>query len=357
MGGSRSPAPAFRVGATWDFLDGHAQPAFGDIDIGLGLLDRAGIEHRFLSQGSTEVRPEEVLGLEGLLVLTPTITRRTLQGADRLLVIARFGVGYDSVDVEACTERGIVLTITPEGVRRPVAHAGLTMVLALSHRLFKKNQLVRDQQWSQKSAFMGTGITGRVIGVIGFGNIGRELCRLSAALGMVPITHDPFVVPEVAVAAGVEPVDLRTLLVRSDFVVICCALTPQTRHLLNAERLALMRPSAYLINVARGPIVDGQALAEALGAGRIQGAGLDVFETEPPDPDDPLLKLENVILSPHALCWTDECFEGMGRQACQSIVDIAEGRVPEAVVNRPALDHPGFRSRLERYARTMRETL
>lgn len=342
---------SFRVGITRDFLGEDGRLGFGDIDIGLGLLDGAGLTPEFLPEGAAELTPSHVAGFDALLVLAPRVTRRTLEGADRLAVVARFGVGYDSVDVDACTDNGIAVTITPDGVRRPVAVAALTLLLALAHRLPAKDRLVREGRWADKLAYMGIGTTGRTLGVIGLGNIGRELCRLARGLELRLIAHDPYGDPEAAAALGVELVDLDTLLATSDFVSVCCALTPETYHLLDATRLALMKPTAFLISVARGPIVDQAALTETLREGRIQGAGVDVFEREPPDPDDELLALDNVILAPHALCWTDECFGGNGRQACQSIVDVAEGRAPGIVVDRRVLDSARFRSRLETYAR------
>src|SRR5207249_852848 len=154
---------------------------------------------------------------------------------------------------------------------------------------------------------MGMGLTGRTLGVLGLGNIGRELCRLADPFGLRCVAFDPYVT-QGDTEPSVTMLSLEDLLCTADFVCICCALTPETRHLINAERLNLMRSTAYLINVARGPIVDQQALTAALQARRIQGAGLDVFEQEPISPTDPLLQLDNVIVAPHALCWTDECF-------------------------------------------------
>jgi phosphoglycerate dehydrogenase-like enzyme len=164
------------------------------------------------------------------------------------------------------------------------------------------------------------------------------------------LAFDPYLTPEQAAAAGAELVDLDALLRRSDYVSVNCALTPETRHLLDAERLALMKPTAYLINTARGPIVDQRALYEALSDGRLAGAGLDVFEQDPVDPGDPILALDSVIVAPHAICWTDECFLGIGRSACESILDVAAGRVPRHVVNREVLDRPTLRAKLRRYA-------
>jgi D-3-phosphoglycerate dehydrogenase len=333
----------FRVGLTRDFLGPEGALSYGDI--GLGLLDAAGVQHEFLVEATAELRADQAHDYDGLLVLAPRVSAATLEGAERLLVVARFGVGYDNVDVEACTRAGVALTITPDGVRRPVAAAAMTLLLALAHKLLVKDRLTRSGRWAEKLAHMGTGLSGRTLGIVGFGNIGRDLAKLARAFDLRCVAHDPHVL----VAEDVELMPLDDLVRAADFVAVCCALTPETRHLINAQRLALMKPTAYLINVARGPIVDQHALTRILMAGGIAGAGLDVFEQEPIDPADPLLKLDNVIVAPHALCWTDECFRGIGTSACQSIVDIADGRVPRYVVNRDVLDSRLFRAKLNRW--------
>jgi phosphoglycerate dehydrogenase-like enzyme len=159
------------------------------------------------------------------------------------------------------------------------------------------------------------------------------------------LAHDPYADPGVAAALGVKLVELDALFRESDFLAVNCPLSEATRHLVNAERLALMKPTAFLINTARGPIVDQAALVAVLQSGRIAGAGLDVQEQEPPDPADPLLTLENVILAPHALCWTDQCFAGIGASALRSVLDIYHGRVPEGLVNRDVLRHQRWAGR------------
>jgi len=339
----------FSVGVTRDFLNSDGQMALGDI--GLSLFDQSpGIRWEFLQDHAAELAPEQADAYDALLVLAPAVTARTLAGSRRLAVVARFGVGYDSVDTAACTQNGVALTITPDGVRRPVAAAALTFLLALSHKLLVKDRLTRDGRWSEKLNHMGMGLTGRTLGVVGFGNIGREVFRLAAPHEMQHLAADPWARPADAVALGVQLVDLGALLSESDFVVVCCALSDATRHLIDASRLALMKPTAYLINVARGPIVDQRALTAALRERRIAGAGLDVFEQEPIDPADPLLGLDNVILAPHALCWTDECFRGNGHSAVRSILDVAAGRIPKSVVNREVLESPAFQQKLRRYS-------
>jgi D-3-phosphoglycerate dehydrogenase len=340
----------FRIGLTRDFLKPDGSIGFGDI--GLDLLDAApGVEWSFLEKDTPELRPEDARAHDALLVLGPRVTAAALEGAERLAAVARFGVGYDTVDVAACTRNGVILTIAPDGVRRPVAVAALTFILALSHKLLIKDRLTRSGRWAEKRDHMGMGLKGRTLGVIGLGNIGREILRLAAPLEMRHLACDPHIDRGALAELGVgrvELADLDTLLAESDFVVVACALTPETRHLLDAGRLARMKRTAYLVNVARGPIVDQAALTAALRSRTIQGAGLDVFEEEPVDPRDPLLALESTILAPHALSWTDECFREVGRSALRGLLELAAGRVPPHVVNREALESPRFQEKLER---------
>jgi D-3-phosphoglycerate dehydrogenase len=339
----------FRVGLTRDFLSPDGSLGFGDI--GLSLLDgKQSISYEFLAENARELSADQIRNYEALAVLAPRINAATLEGADHLAVIARYGVGYDSVDVGACTKHGVALTITPDGVRRPVAAVVMTFLLALTHRLFDQDRALRaGEGWSRKLELMGFGLTGKKLGLIGLGNIGSEVVRLAAPFDLKPIAHDPYVDPARAVELGVELVDLDTLLSTADFVVVLCTFTPETHHLLNAERLGLMKPSAFLINTARGPIVDQLALTNALSERRIRGAALDVFEQEPVDPNDPLFALDNVIVTPHALCWTDEWAYITGRSAMESILAIASGNVPKYVVNKEVVDIPAFQEKLQRF--------
>lgn len=335
--------PRFRIGLTRDFLKPDGMIGFGDI--GLSLFDAVpGIEWNFLPENTPVLSREQIADYDGLLVLTPKVTAETLADNERLAIVARFGVGYDNVDVPACNSAGVALTITPDGVRRPVAVSAMTLLLALSHKLLIKDRLTRDGRWSEKLNYMGQGVKGRTLGVIGVGNIGREIFQLAAPFEMRHIGYDPFVKSPIP---GVDLVSLETLLQEADYVVVCCALTPETHHLLNAGRLRLMKSNAYLINVARGPVIDQKALTDLLQKQAIAGAGLDVFDVEPVSPDDPLLKLDNVIVSPHAICWTDECFYGIGSSACQSLVDVATGKAPTYVVNRDVLTDSRFLKRLD----------
>ena len=341
----------FRVGVTRDFLKTDGTLGFGDIGLDL-LAEAPGVEWEYLAENTTQLRPDQIRGYDALIVLAPQVSAATLEVADELAIVARFGVGCDSVDVDACNEKGVLLTITPDGVRRPVAVMALTYVLALSHKMLAKDRLVREGRWSERLEYIGMGVTGRTLGLIGLGNIGREICTLAQPFEINCIAADPFLDDAEARAAGAELVELDELLRRADYVCICCALTEETHHLIGARELSLMQKHAYLINTARGPIVDQQALTRALEQGQIAGAGLDVFETEPVPQDEPLLALrDQTIIAPHGLCWTDECFGLIGQSACRSILAVASGHLPEYIVNHGATTHPRLLEKLNLYAK------
>lgn len=288
---------AFRVGLTRDFLREDGTIGWGDI--GLEALNEAqNITWEFLPEGGQELTAQQARSYDALIVLSPRVSAATVDGADRLALVARFGVGYDNVEVGACTRNGVILTITPDGVRRPVATSILALLLALGHRLLVKDSIARSGSWEERLDHMGTGLSGKTLGSVGLGNIGREMFTLAKPLDMRHLACDPYAAPEMAAEAGVELVDLDALLGASDFLAINCALTPETYHLLDAERLALMKRSAFVINTARGRIIDQASLTEALREGHIAGAALDVFEEEPANPDDPIFSLPNVIVAP-----------------------------------------------------------
>lgn len=323
----------FRVGVSREIQARDGSPLHD-----LSLLDSArDVEWEFLPEGDPR---EAMSGYDALIVFASSVTREMIDGSGRLVHLARLGVGYDRVDVEACTERGVLLTITPDGVRGPMASAAMAFVLSLAHRIAQKNREVRVGQWDQL-ANIGSGHTGRTLGLIGLGNLGHEVARLASPFGFRLIAADPFVRESDVVTV----VDLPTLLRESDFVVVVCPLTEQTYRLIGPEEISLMKETAFLVNVARGGIVDEVALAEAVQSGRLAGAGLDVFEEEPIAASSPLLALDNVLLTPHSVGHTDELFQGVGMSASQAVVDVAAGRVPKHVVNAGALEHPRHRSR------------
>ena len=288
---------------------------------------------------------------DALILLLEKFDADSIPLSGRLSLVTRFGVGYDTVDVEACTAAGIAVGITPDGVRRPVAASVLTFILALSGKLIVKDALVRGgpANFAKRSDHMGTGLVGRTLGSIGLGNIGAEVFRLCEPLEMKFIAYDPYIDPSSTRELNVELTDLDTVFRDSDFLSVNVPLSDETYHLVNRARLKLMKSSAYLINTSRGPVVDQDALVNALKTGIIAGAGLDVFDPEPPNASDPLLALDNVILTPHALCWTDQCFAGIGSQDLEHVFSIKRGIHPSVLVDPKVIDNSEFKIKLENY--------
>jgi phosphoglycerate dehydrogenase-like enzyme len=332
-------AEKFRVGLSADFRNADGSPTFRDFDLA-PLIEDSRVETVFLESENT-ISSRQLENIDALILLAHRFDRNSVPSSGRLGVIARFGVGYDTVDVKACTEAGIALVITPESVRRPVAVSIITLMLALTGKLPLKEKLTRAGAagFSQRGAHMGVGLVGRTFGSLGVGNIGAEALRLAKPFDMKLIAHDPFADAALMAQLGVELVGIEELFRRSDVLSISCPLSDATKHIVNAERLALMKPTSYLINTARGPIVDQKALTKVLQEGRIAGAGLDVLEQEPPELDDPILALDNVILTPHALCWTDQCFAHQGALDIQAVLEYCDGRAPTGtIVNRSVID-------------------
>ncbi len=340
----------FRVALSGDFLRPDGAPAFPMFDL-VPLDADPGVDWAYVQPEDGRMTAASLEGFDALILMGARFDADSIPADGRLALVARFGVGYDSVDGAACARAGIAVTITPDGVRRPVAVSILTFVLALAGKIFVKDGLAREGAagFARRSDHMGVGLIGRTLGSIGIGNIGAEMFRMFAPLGMRFIAHDPYVAEADAAALNVTLVDLDTMFRDSDFLAINLPLTPETEKLVDAERLALMKPSAYLINTSRGPIVDPAALVAALRDGTIAGAGIDVFDPEPPSPDDPLLGLDNVIVTPHALCWTDQCFAGIGASTVAAAMTVKRGEVPDHMVERAVAEDVKFRARLDRH--------
>jgi D-3-phosphoglycerate dehydrogenase len=335
----------FRIGITRDTLRADGTSIFDRR--ALDLFADPQFEYEFIADNVKELAAAHGAQYDALCVLNPKVPAAVVSGPDRRVkIVARMGVGYDSVDVAACTAHGVILTNTPDGVRRPVATSILLLILALSHKLLVKDAITRAGLWAETIAHMGDGLTGKTVGSLGVGNIGSELFRLLAPLGMVHVAFDPYVTPEAAATLGVRLTDKDTVLRESDFVCVNTPLTPETRRMVGEREFALMKPTACFINTARGPIVDEKALYTALVERRIAGAALDVFEQEPVALDNPILKLDNVIVTPHSICWTDEFFRNNAESAFRAVVAVATRGVPTYVVNRDVLKHPEVQARL-----------
>ena len=342
-------AARFRVGLSADFCDANGRLVFPDIGLST-LTGVPGLSFEFLREYRSEYTPGQLTPYDVVISLKPKITAQSLEGNTRLCAIGRCGVGYDNVDVNACTEHGVAVYITPGGVMRPVAESILLLILALSHRLLEKDRMIRRGQWAESTHQLGREPRDRVVGTIGLGNIAGEAIRLLRALDVRRfLAFDPYAPPERAAELAVELVSLDVLLQSSDYVLVNCPLTPQTRGLLGKAQFARMKPDAVLINTARGPVVDEGDLINALRSKQIAGAALDVFESEPLSTDSPLIGMENVILTSHSIAWTEELFRDMGRIDCQGALSIYRGQVPENVVNPQVLTKPLFIEKLERF--------
>lgn len=322
----------YRVAITADVHTAAGSEAFP----GSGLLDAdlPGIELVVLDELLPEVEPAQLEGFDALVLSGGcAVTARTLEGAPQLRHVARFGSGYDSVDVDACTHHGVQVTNTPEAVREPMALAGLAMLLGVAHNLVQKDAIARTDRWDERSRLQGPGIEDATVGIIGFGGIGRETARLVRAVGADVLVHNRSDRSAQAAELGARQVELDELLTASDYVIVTVAYTADTHHLIGATELGRMPKHARLINMARGNVVDEAALIAALEAGAIAGAGLDVFAQEPVDPANPLLRMQNVTVTPHALCWTDSFARRVGRSVLDAVADIAAGREPAHLVN------------------------
>ncbi|NHN54243.1 dehydrogenase [Calidifontibacter sp. DB0510] len=330
-----------RVGVSRDFLDDRGQNVWGDI--GLSALTEAGISWEYLPQTVSTLSPSDIEGYDALIIAAPAVTAATFEGlAQPPQLIARFGVGYDAIDLTACTAAGTILTITPDGARRPVSTATLTMILAVLHNLVVKDAIVREGDWSRREQWMGRGLTGRTVGLLGLGNVAQDLVGLLAPFDCRIVAHDPYASPAVADRLGVELLDLIDLARRSDVLVVLSALTEQTRGMVNDQILQALPEGAIVVNLSRGPIIDESALIRALESGRLGGAGLDVFEQEPTR--STLRERDDVVLSPHSLAWTDEMSAGNGASCVRAVLDVAAGRRPRFVVNTEVLRQPRWAS-------------
>lgn len=339
----------FRVVFTADFFDGGGQPKFRDY--GLSVLDEyPAIEVSRFDEHRAEITPEQIADAQGVIVLTPRVTAQTLSRSEKLVVVSRFGVGYDSVDVAACTEADVLATITRGAVNRPVAEATVGWMIALTHHVLTKDRLLREGRWDDRTQYMGTELRDRTLGVIGFGGIGRAVVELLSGFGMnTPLVFDPYVDDDAERFRNVQKVDLDSLLAEADFVSVNCPLNDETRNLIGAPELGLMKSTAYLINTARGGIVDEDALFAALSARRIAGAAIDCFDGEPITSPHRFGSLDNVLLAPHSIAWTHELFRDIGRVACQTMIDLAHGRRPHGVINPEVFDRPSFQQKWKRF--------
>jgi D-3-phosphoglycerate dehydrogenase len=261
------------------------------------------------------------------------ITSAVIEAAPNLKVIGRSGIGFDSVDVAAATARGIPVVITPNGPTGAVAEGVMALLLAVIKRLAEFTDAVQAGEWSARLTTDVREIEGSTFGLIGLGRIGRRVAKLCQPFGATLLAADPYVSAEDARNAGVELVDLDTLIERSDYISLHTPLTDETTHLVDADFLKRCKPGVVIINVSRGPLVDLDALYEALESGHVDGAGLDVFEPEPINPDHPILHHPGVVSTPHGIALTRLCKRLVFEDMTYGMVAVFNGQRPDAVAN------------------------
>ncbi len=313
-----------------------------DLDVEEAELRASGLDIELVRLHARS--PEEMFGVvddaDALMVQWAPVNRQVIERLTRCKVISRFGIGVDMIDLQAAGERGIPVANVPDYCIEEVSTSTIAFLLCLNRHVISQDRMVHAGQWAYPPEAYPTRLTSQTLGIVGLGNIGRAVARKANCLGLRVLAYDPFVKPEQAAAWQVRLVSLEELLRTSDYVSLHCPLTAETRHLIGAAQLALMKPTAYLINMSRGPVVDQMALYRALVNKEIAGAALDVLEKEPPPADEPILKLDNVILAPHSASLSDEALHQLRVDTARNVVMALRGEMPRSVVNRKALGWP-----------------
>jgi D-3-phosphoglycerate dehydrogenase len=269
---------------------------------------------------------------DALCVTSARITRRVIEHLERCRVIVRYGVGFDVVDVDAATEHGIMVCTMPDFCTEEVANHALMLLLACNRRLITLHEKLREGNWGRPALRQIGPLYGETLGIVGYGRIGRAMARRGRVLGMRIIAADPYTTEPPEADDRILPLD--DVLAQADYLSVHTPLNAETRGLINERALRLMRPHAYLINTSRGPVVDQAALIRALREGWIAGAGLDVMEHEPPSPDDPLLALPNVVLTPHAAFYSEASIQRQHERAAENVICALTGVCPPGLLNR-----------------------
>jgi len=284
----------------------------------------------------------EVMDVDVIMVVYCKITRRIIDSAKKLKGIVRYGIGVDNIDVKAATERNIPVANVPDYCVGAVADHAFALLLTLNRKILIADKIVRSgkyiETWTHPpDNLKGVDLEGKTLGIVGLGKIGRALATRAKGFNIKVIAYDPYMTQDVADRLNVKLVDLYTLLKESDFVSIHVPLLPETHGMISTRELKLMKKTAYLINVARGPIVDEKALYKALKEGWIAGAGIDVYEKEPPNPENHLFKLENVVLTPHIAWYTEEALRRLEMSAVNEAIRILQAKQPKNLVNKEVL--------------------
>jgi len=299
------------------------------------VLREVDAEVRIFHSGSPADAEKAFASADGILVNLYPMTAELIDSLEGCRVISRYGVGYDNVDVEAATRRGIWVTFVPDYCFEEVADHALALLLCCIRKIGYKDRMVRQGKWNTHRDQPCYRVDGKTLGILGYGNAAHTLLRKVSGLGFGRVLMcDPYVRASTIKAAGAVPVDLPVLLAESDYISVHVPLTAETRHMIGREQLALVKPGAILVNTARGPVLDEEALAEALASGRLGGAGLDVFEKEPLPAESPLRNLDTVVFTDHAGWYSEESVVELKTKAARNVAAVLAGGKPPYPVNR-----------------------
>jgi len=301
---------------------------FPSLDPAMAVLARLDPEMRMAKSAAAEDILAVARDADAVLVTYAKLTGELLRQLRRCQAIGRFGLGVDNIDTKTAAELGIVVTYVPDYCMHEVSDHAMALLLALARKIPFSNKLVQSGRWEMPAVVPLRRLAGQVLGLVGFGNIPRALARKAKAFGFKVVAYDPYVADDVFVACGAEPVSLETLLARSDAVSVHAPLTPATRGLIDAAAFARMKQGAVIVNTARGPLIDEQALLAALDSGRLGGAALDVVATEPLPKDSALVGRDNVILTPHTAFYSVEALDELQTKCAADVARVLSGLPP-----------------------------
>ena len=319
--------------------------AWSSIEPERQILSQVGADVIVAESGGEDELISHAPNVDGILTCWKSVQNRVISEASKCQIIARYGIGLDNIDVESATKNGIIVTNVPAYCVDEVSDHAMALLLACARKIPLFNSAVKTNIWDQNIGRSMYRLNGKTLGVVGFGHIGKAIISKAMAFGLKVKVYSPRTTQELIGQHGAEKVSFEELLTTSDFITIHAPLTSETHHMFSDDEFKAMKSTAYIINTARGGIIDTSALIAALQTGEIAGAGIDVLETEPPQQDDPLLHLENVIITPHAAFISEESIMELQMTAAKSVAQVLSGELPTSVVNPTVLERSNLRAK------------
>jgi D-3-phosphoglycerate dehydrogenase / 2-oxoglutarate reductase len=311
------------------------------------VFEKAEIEFVAVQCRTEEEVIEAAKDADGLLNQYAPISRRVIESLPHLKVVSRYGIGVDTVDIPAATENGVIVANVTDYCLEEVSDHAAALILSAARKVVVLNQAVKNRNWNYNIGVPIFRLRGRTLGLVGFGNIPQVVAKKLGQFGLNIVAFDPFVSQEVADSLGVKLVSLEELCQVSDIISVHAPLNEHTRGMIKESHFQLMKPETFIVNTARGPIIDEQALIIALQSGKIAGAALDVVEKEPIDLTNPLLDMDNVILNPHVAWYSEESQQELQRKAAQNVADVLSGFFPKYIVNKELVQSLALKNKEE----------